>query len=454
MDSAGQSGQPVLVPFSIIDEAVHLLDAEAAPWSIQLELRVSGHLDETRLRAAMADALARHPMARARKKASRRTMHRDAWQIPPGPDIDPVRVVDCPDDAAITAVRAELQSLAVPLIESPPLRVRLVRHPDGDLVMFNVNHAAMDGFGALRVLRSVARAYAGEADPAAPVEFGHARELLAQLASPPLAVRLRRQLALIERLRDVFVPPARLAGDGASGEPGYGFYQVTMSRPETRALIDLNHGGTVNDVLLAAFHLTVAGWNAEHGARCGRIGVLVPANLRPAEWRNDIAGNFSLPARVSTSSRQRRTPMNALEAVTAQTARKKRVGFGTAMIELLGRSRLFPLWAKQAMVMLLPVTGNRLVDTAMLSNLGMLDPVPTFGPGAGDVSEVWFSPPARMPLGLSVGAATVNGSLHLAFRYRHRLFGPASAPRFAERYLSELRRYPGPAPTGSAPPPK
>jgi NRPS condensation-like uncharacterized protein len=451
MDSAGRSSQPLLVPFSIIDEAVHLLDAEAAPWSIQLELRVTGHLDETRVRGALADALARHPMARARKKASRLTLRRDAWQIPPCPDIDPVRVIDCPDDAAVEATRAELQSLAVPLVESPPLRLRLVHHPDGDLLMLNVNHAAMDGFGALRVLRSLARAYVDEADPVAPVEFEYARDLLVRLARPRLAVRLRRQLALIERLRDVFVPPARLAGDGGSGEPGYGFYQVSVPRAATQALIDLDHGGTVNDVLLATFHLTIAGWNAEHGARCGRIGVLVPANLRPAEWRNDIAGNFSLPARVSTSSRHRRSAMKTLEAVTVQTNRKKRVGFGTAMIELLGRSRLFPLWAKHAMVMLLPVTGNRLVDTAMLSNLGRLDPVPTFGSESGDVSEVWFSPPARMPLGLSVGAATVNGRLHLAFRYRNRLFGPEAAQRFAERYVLELGRYQAPDPAGSAP---
>ncbi len=56
------------VAFSEVDEAVYLLDNEVEPWSIQLEVRVTGRLDEARLDAAVAEALARHPMARARKR--------------------------------------------------------------------------------------------------------------------------------------------------------------------------------------------------------------------------------------------------------------------------------------------------------------------------------------------------------------------------------------------------
>ena len=432
---------PARVPFSVVDEAVHLLDTEAAPWSVQLEVRVAGHLDEGRLRAALASALEAHPMARARKAASRRTERRDVWEIPPGPDLDPLRVVDCPDAAALDASRAELQSLAVPLAESPPLRVRLARNPDGDVLMLNANHAAMDAFGALRLVSSVARAYKGEPDPASEDESIRARDLLGRLADAELPVKVRRHLALAEKLRDIVVPPARLAPAGASGEAGYGFHHVALSEARTQALLDLPHAGTVNDVLLAALHLAIDGWNRERGAPCRRIAVLVPANLRPREWRHEVVGNFSLPARVSTSRRSRRSPGEALEALTAQTGRKKRTGMGTALVEVLGRSHLLPLWAKQALVLLMPVTGDRLVDTAMLSNLGPLPEPPSFGPDAGDTVDVWFSPPGRMPLGLTVGALTVGGRLHLAFRYRHRLFDADAARRFADRYLAELDRF-------------
>ena len=430
--------ETVQVPFSLVDEAVHLLDTEAAPWSVQLEARVAGHLDESRLRAAITTALAAHPMARARKLPSRPSMHQDRWEIRPDVDLDPLRVVDCPDDAGLAAVRADLLSTGVPLVESPPLRVRLARHPDGDLVMLNVNHAAMDGFGARRVLVSVARAYAGEPDPAPEVDFLESRELPVRLADAAVATRVRRWLALAERLRGLAVPPARLAPDGGTDEEGYGFHQVSLSPSRTAALGRPGVAGTCTDALATALNLAIAGWNADHSRRCGRIGVLLANNLRPASWGDDMVGNFSLAARVSTTARDRRTPQAALAALTVQTRRKRRSGMGTAVIEVLGRSPLFPLWAKQTLVSLLPLTGNRLVDTAMLCDLGRMPQPLSFGPDAGDTLEVWFSPPARMPLGMAVGATTSGDRLHLSFRYRRRLLGAEAAGRFVDQFTSEL----------------
>ncbi len=424
----------------MLDEVFHLLDIEAAPWSIQLETRVSGSLDEDRLRSALERAIAIHPMARARKVASPSTGHRDIWAFPSAPDINALRVVDCPDDVALGVARAELLSVAVPLSESPPLRVWLARHPDGDVLMMNVNHAAMDGVGAVRVLQSIANAYAGRPDPAPLLAFEEARELPARLASVAEArVTARRWLSLAAGLRDLVAPAARVAKDGATDEIGYGFCQVSLPAQTTKALVEGDRRGTVNDALLAALHLAIARWNSAHGARCGRVGVIVPINLRPPQWRQDIAGNFSLTARVSTRRRSRRTAANALDAVTTQTRRKKNSSdIGLAMLAALGHSALLPLWAKRGIVGLVPITGNRLIDTAMLSNLGRLADVPSFGTGAGDIQEMLFSGPARMPLGLAVGAVTAGGRLHLSFRYCRRLFGPAAAGRFVEAYLAAL----------------
>jgi len=442
---------PTTVTFSVIDQAIHLLDVPTAPWSIQLEVRVDGHLDEARLRAAVFEGLKRHPMARARKKPSRLRAPLDQWAITGAAEIDPLRVVDCPDAQALAAARVKLQGISVPLTESPPLRAMLARNPHGDFLMLNVNHAAMDGFGALRVLRSIARAYSDEADPVPALDFVATRNVTDALGSQPLRIRIRRQLALTTRLRDVIAPPARVAADGAADEAGYGFVQTRLSAEQTAALVEgaaaaraEGRGATVNDILLAALHLAIADWNATHTTPCRRIGVLVPANLRPAEWRQEVVGNFSLPARISSTRRSRRTAQRALAAVAAQTARKKQVGMGTAFIELLGRTRLVPLWAKRAFVLGLPLTGNRLVDTAMLSNVGRLEDL-SFGggPSGGAVEELWFSPPARMPLGLTIGAATIAGRLHLVLRYRNRLFDQAAASRFTDIYVRKLQAFSG-----------
>lgn len=425
------------VPFSLVDEAVHLLDDSQEPWSIQLEARVAGRLDERRLRGALRTALHAHPMAGARMVAATRWSRRDRWALG-GSTVDVLRVIDCFDDDQLAAARAELQSLPLPLTTAPPVRAWLAHHPDGDVLMLNVHHAAMDAFGALRVLRTIARACAGQPDPVPAIGFLEARDLPARLSHADPTTRLRRTLALAERLRDLAAPPARVARDGASSRPGYGFQLRALSREQTDALLRLDHPGTVNDVLVAALHLTIAAWNAEHGAPCERIGVLVPANLRPSSWREDVAGNFALPARSSTVARTRRTRRAVLASVTEQTSRKKRTGMGTAFLQLLGATGGLPLWAKRAAVRLIPLTGDRMVDTSMFSNLGMLTEPLDFGGDAGPATELWFSPPAHMPLGVTVGAVTMDGRLHLSFRHRHQQFAGAAAERFADRYMTEL----------------
>lgn len=436
--AAGSAEAVRRVPFNVVDQVVLLMDSPAEPWSVHLEARVAGTLDEERLRTAVHSALRRHPMGRARKAEPSPAINRDYWELTRELDVDPLRVVDCADDAALDAARARLQSLQVPLTQSPPLRVWLARHPDGDVVMLNAHHAATDGYGVLRLLRSIARSYTDQPDPVPESDFLADRSLAGRLTGADRSTRLRRYLAVAERLRDLLVAPARLARDAGCEKPGYGIQQRQLDREHTRKLVELEHPGSVNDVLVAALHLTVAAWNAGHNAPCGRISVLVPANLRPSQCREEMVGNFSLPARISTAPRQRTTPTETLAAVTAQSSRKKRTGMGTALLEVLSRTWVLPLRAKKAAVELLPVLNNRFVDTALLTNLGPVQDLPSFGADAGDTTQLSFSAPTRMPLGLSIGAVTVADQLHLTFRYRHPQFGPQAARDFADCYLAQL----------------
>ena len=421
------------VPFTPLDEAVDLLDTPAEPWSIQLEVRVTGSLDERRLRGAVPVALARHPMSRAKLLPARRSDKRWTWSITGAPDLDPLKVVDCADDAELADVRAELHSLSVPLAESPPLRLRLARHPRGDVVMINANHAAFDGFGTLAVLRSIARAYIDEDDPEPDVPLPKARDVEGLTKADSRGERMRRLRALADKARDLATPPARLAPRGGSDRPGYGIHQISVpgpSKPE---------GATVNDMLLAALNLAIAGWNIEQGTGCRRISVLMPVNLRPPEWKTEVVTNFVSETRVSTTPKDRKSPQATIDAVAAQTRRIKE-GESAALMDLLSKTARLPLWLKQPLSPFLWMSGNRLVDTAVLSNLGQIkdEQLPDFGAEAGDVVGLWFSAPARMPCGLSVGAVTAAGMLHLAFRYRYPLWGPAAAEAFADRFVTEL----------------
>jgi NRPS condensation-like uncharacterized protein len=83
----------------------------------------------------------------------------------------------------------------------------------------------------------------------------------------------------------------------------------------------------------------------------------------------------------------------------------------------------------------LRTAGPLLCDTSLVSNLGVVGP-PQFG--AATATDMWFSTSAHMPRGLSVGAVTVGGRLHLCLRYRRALLSEPSAARFAGLYATAL----------------
>ena len=393
-----------------------LLDPRASSWSVQLDVRVAGTLDEQRLRTALRAVLGSQPV--------------------PG---DLLEVVDCPDDGSLDAARSRLQAGVVWPHQWPPLRAYLAHHPNGDVLMLNLNHAAADGFAALRVLDCLADAYAGGRGPVPPLDFLATRTVPVRPASAPVTRWMGAYKTAVERMRNGLARPARLIADGATDEAGHGFHVVRLSPEETGRVVDLERPGTSRNTLMAGLHLAIGQWNLEHGKPGRQIGVLVPVNLRPPEWCASTIGNFSVTARVSTSRRHRSDPAAALKAVTSQTTRNKRRRTGIALVAALERTGLLPLWAKQSLVVLQPLIRNRLVDTAMLAQLDWLQEAPTFGPDAGETLELWSSVPARAPLALCVGAVTVAGCLHLTFRYPRRLFGPDAARRFADCYLANVR---------------
>jgi len=396
-----------------------LLDPKDTRWSVQLEARVAGSLDESRLRAAIAQALG-------------------------APDDDDVAldVEACRDDAGIQAARLRLQRRAIGLVGRPPLAACLARHEGGDVLMLNVNHAAADAQGALLALDAIARAYAGRADDAEPaLDFLACRDLPVRPAPPPSSFAAGIAKRVVERVRDALAQPSRMSADGGCDDDGYGFHVVALDGEQTARIAEVERAHPDRNVKMAALHLAIGQWNLEHDAQSRQIAVLVPTSLRPDEWAGDVVGNFSVTARVSTSRRERSGPASALKAVAQQNARNKRTRTGIALIDGLRRNGLLTLWAKQSLVVLQPLTGNRDVDAATLCDLGRID-APSFAGEApeaeGDIRELWLSTPARSPLTLSIGAVTVAGRLHLTIRYPLRILDADATRRFADRLLAQI----------------
>lgn len=427
-------------PFSRLDELFFHIDQPAEPFSLQLEVRVDGHFSSEKLRAAIAAAMARHPLAQVRQQPWDERSDHYAWETVPQAAV-PLKTVDCSDDAQLAAARAEHMALSVPLAEAPPFRALLAHHPQGDVLVLNVSHVAADGIGGWRLLQSILRAYAGAGDPLPEADPVETRDIGRAQRPKTLAERLQRVAALGKYLRDSATePPARIAARFGEPGAGVGFEYLTLDAAQLdalgRARVD---GATLNDVLAAALHLTVEQWNTRCKAPCRRVTMMMPMNLREDALAFELVGNHSVWLNVATTAAERRGGLRGtLAAVAAKTRELKaqrRTGIITDLLELAG---VLPGWARRRLHLLMPITGNFVVDTTVLYNLGRLPPLTDPGSKAGKVVDFRFNPPARMPLGVSLGAATVGDRLLLSFRYRREQFDHIAARDFVGLYARVL----------------
>jgi NRPS condensation-like uncharacterized protein len=223
---------------------------------------------------------------------------------------------------------------------------------------------------------------------------------------------------------------ARIEPDGGGERGGYGFELLRFGPEELRAVLaHRRDGATVNDVLLGALAVTVRAWNEQHERYPEPVRVMMPVNLRPPEWRLEVMGNYASYVTVDVGSEDGLAA--AVAAAAAHTRRIKAQNAAGLVVDLLeGPTAALPTAVKRRFQDLIGLTGNRWVDTTVLSNLGRLEPIGRLDDEAGAVRSIWFSPPGRMPLGASFGAATYEDTLFLTLRYCHALFDAAAARAF------------------------
>jgi NRPS condensation-like uncharacterized protein len=429
------------VPLNLLDEHFLNLDQKQEPWGVHLEVRVTGRIDPERLAEAIRAAALRHPLARAELAPAFPTDLAYHWQIMESLDDTPLTVVACSDQALVADVRERLFAVSPTVDEAPPFAVVLAQAPDGDTILLNLHHAAGDGVSAVRLMRSILRAYAGEPDPVPPIDPLSVRDVGALAGARSLEERVARRRAFTRDSAARLAPITRVAHDGGDGRPGYGFELMPFSLDETAAVFAKRDArATVNDVLLAALAFGIGRWNGDHGRYTGQIPLTMPVNLRPVAWREEVFGNFASYVSVSLGARDHTDLRRAIEVTAEQTRRVKQDGLAGMVVELLVGPSMLPVAMKRRLQDLIPLTGNRLVDTASLSNLVVLDGWPPLGDDAGAVEAVWFSPPGRAPLGAALGAATVGGRLHVTIRYPRTQFDRDGARAFAALYRDVLVR--------------
>jgi len=424
-------------PLTVLDELYLYLDRPEEPFSVHTEMRVEGSLDPERLEAAVRRAALRHPIARARLADARAIDVHNRWEISDELATVDLSVVDCDGPARLARERERLLSRIPDLNRPGPFSLVLAHAGDGDVLIMNLHHAAGDGLSAIALMRSIARAYAGKRDPKPRFDALSARDL-GEVAGGSLKQRIARGRVALEYVPRWVRGPARIAAQGSSERAGYGFELLCLEPAELAQLERLRAGeATLNDVLLGGLAVTVHRWDEEHGAAGGPVYLSMPVNMRPAQWRSDVVGNFAAYISVCMGTTAQRTLAAAIQAAARNTQRIKRGGVAGFMVDLFTPPSALPTGLKRHMQRLLPLTRNYSVDTAVLSNLGRLAPLPRLAE-AGAVKGVWFSPPGRMPLGASLGAGTLDGRLFLTLRYRRAQFNAKAAGEFLDTFRSVL----------------
>jgi NRPS condensation-like uncharacterized protein len=176
----------------------------------------------------------------------------------------------------------------------------------------------------------------------------------------------------------------------------------------------------------------------------------MPVNLRPAEWSNELVSNIVSMVSVGVPECAQSDLVAAQAAVAERTAELKEQRLPEAIVNMMGMFSIWPAGVRRAAVRW---SGGRLgnsADTGVLSNLGNLPQPLDFGAGAGVATELWFSPPAGMPPGTAVGAATMNGEMFLTLRYCRAQFDAEGAAQFAADLRNVLLDEPSPGLPASA----
>ncbi len=444
--SAAGPGRPPRARFAVPDELTCYYDRPAEPANVHLEVRVPDRLDEAGLRAAVQAVLDAEPGLRVRRAPGSRWRSGYFWEFSGAADIDPVLTASYRDEAELAGLRSDLLSRSLPLEAAPPLRFLLAAGPGGHALILSAHHARFDGLSCLRLVRNVAdhygartgllgggdraRAPADEA-PASAQAGPPARATPATPATRPPVARPGR-ISKIARQPEPGPAPARL---------GYGAHHVAWDGLAAANRLR-SDGVSVNDALITAMMLTIAGWNTAHGARPGLIAITMPVGDR-AQAR--AGGRWANTSRLTTVTARLDSPAahgELLADVATQTRYAKDHAGG--QVDRFCRALVaapVPVAVKRRMLRTgLAIAGEYLCDSSLVSNLGVIEPI---GFGAAAATEFWFSTFAHMPRGLAVGAATVSGRLHLTFRYRRALLTAAAAASFAARYCRALDQITG-----------
>jgi NRPS condensation-like uncharacterized protein len=424
-------------------------DRDAYPMTFLMRLRLSGRVDEAKLRAAVAPALARHPLLRSRVLGD-----------PFGPGSQLFWEVD---DAAEPHwdLGHESEPLRYPqgrrridLSREIGLRLFVRRGAEHVDLTAQFHHVSVDGAGAFAFLEDLLAHYAaacGEPLALRPLD----EDLLATRGRFHMRpdVRRRRRFKDWERILRFFrtLPeplPRRLAdGDprpGHVGVPPAVECELTAKEIERLRNGARLSGATVNDALLAGLFRTLDAWSAEARAPRRRHRLAMAINMRTAADIGMPAANVVSMVFLDRSAAELRDPAQALASVVAETRDVKTHGMGYALIRIAERASRWRGGMRHLVTLRRPW---RCHTTTVLTNLGRAfhgSPLRQVDGGlvaAGDLvlQSIDVLPPVRHGTRVAFGVIQYAGGYFISAHYDEAAITRATAQDLLVRYVATLR---------------
>ncbi|GHH83577.1 condensation protein [Streptomyces capitiformicae] len=478
-DGAAHGGDPVRIPFPVVDEVSRHCLQEEEPETVHIEVHLPGRLDPDRLRTAFTAALHHHPRILMREAPFHWYSRRYEWELTAEPEVEVVTFPP-PGPHALRDARTRALVEAPPLTLSPPIRLEVVagagpavgseasdavgvaRIAAGNQSRVAAGNRAAGAMGVPPIERSRDWGRVGAAaprnrraadppppstTPARPVTRGTvlfltinhtaldgpaclrilatAAQLYGGKDNSPTAAPIRTNTQESSRPETEppsnWTPPARVAPGTPEPSPGNGMLVTELPVPRRPKSAPY----TVNDQLMVTTALMLAHWNREHGARPRPLRITMPVDDRPRDTDMPI-GNGTRLVEVPFGPEEldpAHTPLPTLLRRTSERTRalkslpRPQLGHGASLLT----APIVPVAWRAAVTRGLRRAAAPWTSTTLLSNIGRVPYALDFGEEAGRAHAVWFSAPARMPRGLTVTTASTAGRLHLALRWSRAL---------------------------------
>jgi hypothetical protein len=473
-DGAAHGGDPVRIPFPVVDEVSRHCLQEEEPETVHIEVHLPGRLDPDRLRTAFTAALHHHPRILMREAPFHWYSRRYEWELTAEPEVEVVTFPP-PGPHALRDARTRALVEAPPLTLSPPIRLevvagagpavgseasddvgRAVGRPATGPAGGRFRSSAVRGAAAPTLPHSRLRSSGGTPiAPAARLPAAEAAEapkgtvlfltINHTALDGPACLRILATAAELYGGKDNsptpapirttthessppeadspsnWTPPARVAPGTPEPSPGNGMLVTELPVPRRPKSAPY----TVNDQLMVTTALMLAHWNREHGARSRPLRITMPVDDRPRDTDMPI-GNGTRLVEVPFGPQEldpAHTPLPTLLRRTSERTRalkslpRPQLGHGASLLT----APIVPVAWRAAVTRGLRRAAAPWTSTTLLSNIGRVPYALDFGEEAGRAHAVWFSAPARMPRGLTVTTASTAGRLHLALRWSRAL---------------------------------